>query len=222
MKDILLSLCTRERPAKAKGFVEKWRETTNGRSRLVIAMESDDKTVGSYHIPNDALYVSGLFGSQGAAINAVLKAHPDYAYYGFLSDDHRLNTPGWEDMVSDKLKFGGVAYGDDGFQGINLPTSAFFHGDTLRAVGYVAPPGMRHMYIDNVWGDLGRGIDRLYYMPDLSVEHVHPAAGKAEWDEQYLRVNNDESYARDLGVYEEWKANELPQAIQRMRTALGE
>ena len=220
-KELLLSLCTRERPKAAAAFIKQWRKTTSGRSQLVVAMEIDDKTMNEYHLPEDAIHLTGMFGSQGAAINAVLETFHDYQYYAFLSDDHRLNTPGWEDMVIDKIKDGGVAYGDDGFQGVNLPTSAFWHGDTLRAVGYVAPPGMTHMYIDNVWKDLGEGIGRLYYMPEVNVEHLHPDAGKAKKDERYHAVNNPTVYSRDFEVYKKWLVDEYPNAVNRMKDAIG-
>jgi hypothetical protein len=34
-------------------------------------------------------------------------------------------------------------------------------------------------------------------MGDVVIEHMHPIAGKAEWDEGYIRVNDGSMYATD-------------------------
>jgi hypothetical protein len=36
------------------------------------------------------------------------------------------------------------------------------------------------------------------YLPDVIIEHLHPAAGKAEMDEGYARVNQPKWYEEDL------------------------
>jgi hypothetical protein len=76
------------------------------------------------------------------------------------------------------------------------------------------------MYVDNAWLALGRAIGRIRYLPDVVVEHVHPVAGKAQWDEGYARVNAREMYARDKQVYDRWLAESLPAEAARLRRAM--
>jgi hypothetical protein len=56
---------------------------------------------------------------------------------------------------------------------------------------------LRHLYIDNYWLELAGAAGCLTYLPDVVIEHMHPAYGKAEWDESYRRVNSPEMYGAD-------------------------
>jgi hypothetical protein len=123
---------------------------------------------------------------------------------GFMGDDHVPRTNGWDDHV--RLALGdraGVVYGNDLFQGAALPTAVFITADVVRELGFFCPPAQRHLYLDNFWRDLGTAIDRLVYLPDVVIEHVHPAARKAPDDERYAAVNAPEVWAHDEAA---WRA----------------
>jgi hypothetical protein len=82
-------------------------------------------------------------------------------------------------------------------------------------------PECRHLYIDNVWGTVGREIGKLSYLPDVVIEHMHPAGGKAVWDEGHLRVNTDAMFSHDRAAFEAWVENRSAEDIERVRSALG-
>jgi hypothetical protein len=138
---------------------------------------------------------------------------------GFMGDDHRPRSVGWDKAYLDALReLGtGIVYGNDLLQGENLPTQCAMTSDIIQALGYMAPPSLRHLYIDNFWKILGNGADCLRYLPDVIVEHVHPMAGKAEWDANYARVNSAQMYEHDKTAFEEWLRTSMVSDVAKVR-----
>jgi hypothetical protein len=133
-----------------------------------------------------------------------------------MGDDHMPRTVGWDAAYLEALReLGtGLVYGNDLLQGSSLPTQVAMTTDIVRALGYMAPPDLTHLYVDNFWRDLGRSAGCLRYLPDVIVEHRHPAAGKAQWDAGYARVNNSAMYEHDATAYEQYiGAGELHAAV---------
>lgn len=117
----------------------------------------------------------------------------DFRFLGFMGDDNVPRTDGWDATVVDTLEdLGtGLCYGDDLLQGEVLPTVPFLTSDIVRTLGYSTPPTLVHLYADNFWLELGRALDRIRYLPDVVIEHLHWSNGKASSDESY-----EESHAR--------------------------
>ena len=61
--------------------------------------------------------------------------------------------------------------------------------------------------------DLGRGLGRLTYLPDVILEHAHYIVGKAEQDALYQEVNAPGMYSRDGEAYARYRENQLPDDI---------
>jgi len=93
-------------------------------------------------------------------------------------------------------------------------------GDIVKALGGMVPQGMIHLYLDNFWMKLGQDLGALRYMPEVIVEHLHPVAGKAEWDEGYLAVNAQEVYSADFEAMNAYLAS--PAYIQLLTELRGE
>lgn len=138
---------------------------------------------------------------------------------GFMGDDHRPRTRGWDERYLEKLReLGtGMVFGDDLIQHGNLPTQIAMTSDIVRALGWMAPPDLIHMYVDNWWLQLGMRTGCIRYLPDVVVEHVHPVTGKVEWDEGHTRVNHPSMYQRDAATFARLQALELPRAVGKVR-----
>jgi hypothetical protein len=67
---------------------------------------------------------------------------------------------------------------------------------------------MIHLYLDNFWMRLGNDLNALRYMPEIIIEHLHPIAGKAEWDQGYKDVNAEEVYSADKKAFDDYLASE--------------
>ena len=133
----------------------------------------------------------------------------------FMGDDHRPRTDYWDSLYAATIQFGvtdagrkiRMVYGNDLIQGERIPTQIAMDADVIRALGHMGPKELTHLYLDNYWKDLGGAAGCIRYMPEIVVEHLHPVAGKAAWDEGYARVNANEMYARDANAYHAYVAS---------------
>lgn len=150
--------------------------------------------------------VTGMCAALNQAARYLVNGEiPAYAY-AFMGDDHRPRSSGWDGAYLTELQRlgSGLVYGNDLLQGANLPTQVAMTSDVIRQLGHMAPDVLKHLYLDNYWIDLGRSAECIVYLPDVIVEHVHPAAGKTEMDDDYRRVNAAEMYEHDGNAYRKY------------------
>lgn len=224
---ILLVVPSRGRPEKAAELVEAVTNTVVGPVDLLFGVDVDDPTMHRYPVDRGP-HVRTTIGARqgmGGTLNALAVAHAGaYEVIGFCGDDHRPRTQGWDHMILEAARQPGfrhrVIYGDDLIQGANLPTAVFMDAAIIRAIGYMVPPGQRHLYIDNAWKALGEALGTLTYMPGMVIEHMHPIAHKAEWDAGYLEVNDGALYEKDRAAFEMWRDHGgLAGAVAAVRSA---
>jgi hypothetical protein len=187
---------------------------------MMFVVDEDDETLADYTVPHMVVPPSG---GMGAALNAGASVLADnYDILGFIGDDHRFRSACWDLHMQDALQSegGGIAYGNDLLQGINLPTQVFMSSVIVKTLGWMCLPGAKHLYLDDTWKTLGEGLERLYYLPEVIIEHLHPAAGKAQWDESYLRVNDQKVYSHDQAVFIDWRDSTYVEDVAKVRAAL--
>lgn len=212
MSELVVVVPTRGRPQNAARLAEAFEETTASGALLVFVADEDDPELPGYRGLLDAGRIPRLLvyghteGGRGLCLPlnfAARRYAAVYEYVGFMGDDHLPRTHGWDtEMIRelDSLE-PRIAYGNDLLQGANLPTAVFMQSRMIRAMGVMAPQIMRHLYLDNFWKELGERTGGLRYRDDVVIEHLHPVAGKAEWDEQYRVVNNSEADRRDRDAW---------------------
>lgn len=216
MSDLVVIVPSRGRPEAAVELAESFAETCSLNTQPVFAIDVDDPASdGYYEVSRRGLgfVVVSATTSMVDALNARATGFaglgPELAPFalGFQGDDHRPRSRGWDKRYLDELRSlgSGFVYGDDLLQGPNLPTQVAMTSDIVRALGWMAPPFLRHMYVDNSWKVLGEAIGRIRYLPDVVVEHMHPVAGKSEWTEGHIRVNDGAIYAADHAAFEAWR-----------------
>jgi hypothetical protein len=144
---------------------------------------------------------------------AAVEQAGNYKYIGFLGDDHRPRTVGWDDKVIASLENHNVVYGNDLLQGENLPTAVFLRSEIIQKLGFMAPPTLVHLYLDNFWLELGKATT-IEYLPDVIIEHLHPFAGKAEWSDSYREVNDQALYDRDQQAFNEYMATQFAEDLR--------
>lgn len=200
-------LCpSRERPDRFRELLEAIDATAAKPVRVYLGVDDDDPTLAGYRDacgPFATVEVCGGPRRPLARWLDTLAAHAvsdGYSIIGFMGDDHRPRTGGWDDLVRQRID-GGMVYGRDGLQDERLPTWCFWSADVIRALGFFCPPTLEHMYLDNFWLALARGIGRCAYVPELLVEHMHPSAGKASVDAGYEKAES--CVGRDAA---EWEA----------------
>lgn len=228
MKRIAVLVPSRGRPHNIVELMQAWRDT-EATAGLVVAVDDDDPTLPGYQAlapslttlsPGSQLIV-GPRRRLGGTLNELAPILAwDAEAVGFLGDDHRPRTVGWQTTVGRALKRTGIVYGNDLIHGENLPTAAFLTSDIIRTLGWMCPPGLIHLEIDSAWLALGRSLGRITYLPDVVIEHMHPIADKARWDAGYREANSGEVQEHDRAVFERWVSTQLASDVERLRRGI--
>lgn len=241
MSDLIVLVPTRGRPQAAVELLEAFDATCTAETFVAFVVDADDPLRDDYtHVVEGASRVDGpgqwlsrraaagvLVTPSTTMVEALNFAAIGYATttpvaVAFLGDDHRPRTKGWDTAYLEALReLGtGIVYGNDLLQQGNLPTQCAMTSDIVRALGWMAPPMLRHLYVDNFWRDLGRATNCIRYLPDVVVEHLHPVAGKAAVDEGYERVNAPSVYQADEAAYRRFASDGGMQAATEAVAAL--
>lgn len=235
VSDLVVIVPSRGRPEAAHELAETFAATCTADTELVFGVDSDDPRLAAYQAVEGArIAVAPAPSNMVMTLNYVC----DYAWaadavgdttwgatlptpfgVAFMGDDHRPRTCGWDQSYLEALhELGtGIVYGDDLLQGEKLPTQVAMTSDIVRALGYMAPPALTHMYVDNFWLDLGRRAGCLRHLPDVVVEHLHPVAGKADWDEGHIRVNAPQMYSADRTAYARYTVEQLQADVDAVK-----
>jgi glycosyltransferase involved in cell wall biosynthesis len=227
--DLVVIVPSRGRPQKIAELIKAFKQTDT-EALLWVAVDDNDPTRDQYEQvlarrPNVTIDITtpSPHGGMVKALNDVAVAlansdDPPFAL-GFMGDDHRPRTPQWDQSYVQALRAmgTGLVYGNDLLQGENLPTQVALTTDIVRTLGYMAPPSLRHLYVDNFWRQLGRTLGRLKYLPDIIVEHVHPGVQKTEWDDGYERVNAPEMWSADKKASRKYMAARFQTDVAKLR-----
>jgi hypothetical protein len=223
---MLFIVPSRGRPHKAAAIIQYVSETRES-THLTIAVDHDDPTLEEYR---QAVYANkhpwatlSVFRSNSmvSSLNAAARHFAAmHMHIGFMGDDHHPMTPSFDTRLAGAIDGmgGGIAYANDMFQGVNLPTQVVISSKIINCLGFMAPPSLTHLYVDNYWRALGEGIGRFSYCPDVVIRHDHPQAGLTEWDDGYIRVNGGEMYAKDEAAF---NAIDIQTHITRVRKLFG-
>lgn len=215
--DLTMIVPSRGRPDNVQAVIEAFAKTrSRGGTLLVIGVDTDDPKLDEYEkveelAPNQ--FVKFEYGPRlrlGGTLNKLaVKYAKTCDLIGFMGDDHRPRTHGWDSSFAGRAYGEGTAvmYGNDLIQGKNLPTAVVMTSDIVNTIGYMVPPTMTHLFLDNFWLTLGQKLGRLYYLDDVVIEHVHPIAGKVEWDDGYREVNSGEQWNADERAWQDYQAS---------------
>ncbi len=221
VSDFCLVVTSRGRPESWDRLSEALDLTTSEDIDVWLILDDDDETAELYGKGWDSLFIGPRLGHVGSLNEWCTRAASEgYRVVGQMGDDHLPRTHGWDKRISDALRTPGIAYGNDLFQGANLPTAVFFHGDIIRATGKFAPEGLWHLYADNYWRDLGQGAGCLRYLPDVIIEHLHPHAGKSDHDQTYEDSTNAKVWDADAKVWEQYQRWSLDVDVAKVRAIL--
>lgn len=227
--ELLMIVPTRGRPHSIAPLVQAWRETES-QAALMIALDDDDPELdnywGAFARVEDMSRIYALTAPRlrlAGTLNLYATTHAlQYAAIGFMGDDHRPRTRGWDQRFAECLSGGpGIVYGNDLLVGDKFPTAVMMTADIVSALGYMVPPGFVHLNVDLVWRDWGQGMGRITYLHDVVIEHVHPHAGKAPLDDRYEEVNSSEMVAADAATYFAYRDyGGLTADVEKLRTLL--
>lgn len=225
--ELLMIVPTRGRPQNARDLYTSWMATVTGNSQLLFVVDDDDPQLESYRsqmawMLNAQLLVGPRLRMVGS-LNAVATSQGvEYEYVGFMGDDHRPRTLGWDSLFIEVLAKSpaSIAYGNDLLQGENMATAVVMTSDIISTLGYMVPPSLLHLCADLVWCEWGKALGTLTYLDNVILEHMHPANGKALNDAGYREVNSGEMIKADSEAYYEYMESDFHLDVAKLSELL--
>lgn len=194
----MISICvpTRGRPDNVRRLMASVLATSTNTEVVFYADEDDD----TYEAARDALRkvmdlrsrrVSFIRGPRIVMSDmwnkCAVKARGEILMLS--GDDCVFRTPGWDVAVEtafedypDRIV---LVYGDDKLHGERMATHPFIHREWVNTVGRFTPPYFSCDWPDTWLHEVAKAIGRTVYLPGVVTEHMHPAAGKGEWDQTH-------------------------------------
>jgi hypothetical protein len=216
--DLLVIIPTRGRPQAIPEIMAAWDET-GATADVLFCVDKDDPELAAYKQQAKTYADDGrvrfVFWARkrlcGTLNQAAVKNADQYRLLAFLGDDHRprpADRP-WDERFRECLSGGGpgLVYGNDLLQGENMPTAVAMTSDIVQTLGYFAPPQLVHLCLDLAWLEWGKRLGRITYLPDVVIEHMHPANGKAALDQGYEEANSAEQVSSDSAAYYDYRDN---------------
>jgi hypothetical protein len=221
---LLVIVPSRGRPESIAALCSAWGKTAEGGlADLLICIDTDDPAEPDYldvALEEGAMLTIRTRDGFAPRLSAeAVQWAPRYRMLASWGDDHRPRTAGWDRTIVDELERlgSGFVYTNDLIQGENLPTACAMTSDVVEALGWMTPPGFQHLFVDNVWLTLGRTWGRITYLPDVVVEHCHPIAGTADWDDLYREGNSHAVEVADGDLFEKWRLTEMDDDVAKLR-----
>jgi hypothetical protein len=225
--DLLIIVPSRGRPQNIAALHDAWTETATGSSALLVAVDDDDPALPDYRTVCAERGIALTVGPRlrmVPTLNEVARlVAPEHFALGFMGDDHRPKSRSWDERYLEALRALGTGwvYGNDLLAGERLPTQWAQTSDIVQALGGMIPAPVTHLFADNQIFDLGHAIDRIRYLPDVIVEHLHPLAGKATEDDGYREVNAPDAFEADRLIYADWYEHGMPGDVEKLKALIG-
>ena len=221
MKEMVILVPSRNRPQNIADLIVALDETETEADLMVIVDDSEPQMDAYLELDCDIFMVAKDGRGMAKPLNATANHFRNkYHHFAFLGDDHRPRTKNWDLIFIEALhEMGtGLVYGDDLIQGENLATAICMTGDIVRELRGMVPPKMIHLYLDNFWMKLGKDLDKLKYIPEVILEHMHPIAGKAQMDQGYVDVNAPDVYSADLAAFTDYiESRDYQKLVEALR-----
>lgn len=180
---------TRGRPQALREMADTAHATANGPIEVRAYVDIDDPFLDQYVATRGVTVIVGPRITLSACWN-VLADEASGQFLHMAADDIRFRTPGWDSIIRgtfeafpDRIA---CVYGRDGIHDEKLATHGFISRRWYETVGYFTWGEFPCDFADTWLHDVAEMIGRLIYQPEVLIEHLHPIAQKAEWDQTHL------------------------------------
>ena len=221
MNTNLVIIPSRSRPDSIDRAVKFIKETSII-SDICVAIDDDQADL--YPRLDDVIYEVNPRLRMNGTLNLVANKYADkYETIFFMGDDHLPQTLQWDHFLSGAIasKGYGIAYGNDLFQGKNLATAVMMSTNIIKSFGFMAPPKLVHLFMDNFWMLLGMDLDSIWYFDDVIIEHLHFLAGKSQVDAGYIENNAQDVGSADQKELQRYVAEEYPADLAKFKESIG-
>lgn len=189
------------RPHNAARLWQSMKGTCAGNTALILGVDADDPAIEGYPAGPGYVIQDGLRYVTAWVNYLALMTLGQFEVIGHVGDDNTCDTPGWDDRIRDALKRQPFAFANDKYPRApgSLSCHVFMRADVVRALGYMGPPEISHMFVDVAWMAWCVSCGHEY-LGDVLLPHHHYTLG-APHDDVYAR-----SFARTAADLAAWHA----------------
>lgn len=215
---------SRGRPQNVHRLWQSLMDTTEGEWELLLRLDDDDEQRGGYDGYMPSPHVTSITAPR-VIMSQLWNDLVPYALGDILmmcGDDVTFNSLGWDKAVreafpEDKI---GLVHGNDlAPNSAKIASHPFVTRDWVEALGYLTPPYFSSDYADLWLTEVADALGRRVYLPEVIIEHHHPAFRKAEWDQTHQeRVERHQ--ADDMEKVWTDTANKRIEDAQKLRMAM--
>jgi hypothetical protein len=138
-------------------------------------------------------------------------------WIGALCDDFIPETDCWDVKLVDRaIGWNLVVSNDDCQMPKRLHGAGVFSKPLVDTVGYFTPPGMRHLFFDDLWETLSMDTGCTRVAMDIVVRHDE---APQDSDDASRKFYTRENWDHDVAIFRAWKHQDYPLAAARI-TAL--
>lgn len=216
MRDLLVVVPSRGRPGNAGRLAAAMAETCRARTSLLFGLDDDDPSEYPeglhYEVRHGLRFVTAWIN------NLAVPRAGWYGAVGHIGDDNVPLTDGWDVQVLRALGDSPFAFANDLYprEPGSLPSHVFMRSEVVTALGYMAPPQVRHI-ADLAWREWGNACG-ITFLPGVIIEHRHWSNGKAPMDPVYQAVNAID--AADNEAFRAYCADGLAADIEKIKSVL--
>ena len=206
-------LATRNRPDAVKNLILAMRDTET--PEMAVMIDGDPELYKDVPWPSNwRIHSSKEHLESVAAYNELFKLYPNEKFYGEICDHAVPRSKNWATELAKAAGDWNVACckgsrfqfrPDTGKRPMSAASAK--GGELVRALGWLRPPYLIHIYEDNIWEDIAHGCKIYKYCSHVNVGDLSVKLGEFRADESHLRMYKGESYVeKDEAAYKEiWK-----------------
>jgi hypothetical protein len=211
-------------------MVESFLATKGPLTRMIIYVSDDDSSAIDYEgmLPLDG-DIKLIFGPRRYIAEVYNKYSSEniFDYYANLNDDHFFVTPNWDSklisIVEERGNGWGIACAADKLTDWTKhphPSGCVISGKMTRVLGWIAPPGTRHIGIDVIQGRICKAIGRLFLAPEIVIEHRHWVNGMRPMDENYRWVYGREEQEHGDNAVTKYLYGQFNEDVKKLKEAI--
>ena len=229
-------LSTRGRPKEAQETIDACMDA-GMTSRGVVYVDETVRMYRNLKLPkNWTAHPEPKWRSLQGSMSWCFETYPDATQYGWLADDTRPRTRGWDKRLERLAGDWRLVYCRDLWMsenagmreqlrnGRDLSSGLCWGGNLVRTVGWWALPGVKQAGIDTAWTEIVRPFNLHRYAHSITVEHLNWRTKKRKYDDVDSWERDGDNYIeRDLEIRDKWVASsDYRNTMRRVGVAVGD
>ena len=205
---LLVRMPTRSRPAQAIEVLAKYKAMAGMPVILEVVIDKDDTSITSevlyrFHQLGCAI----TYGDHKSKIEACNGGRvTEWDIVVLASDDMVPVQANWAVRICELFAehhphLDGCLHTDDGYAHERVATLSIMGRRYYDLFNYLYHESYKSLFCDDEYGEVARKLGRIVYVPEVLIEHKHPAAGKASLDPLYSAALDSLTFTTESTFY---------------------